>query len=59
MTKKKKKKPTFEETDEYDQMIIDFTNGTRKPKNKEEQRLYDQIQEIKRKGGTVWIPHEI
>ncbi len=59
MAKKSKRTKVTFEVDEYDQMIIDFTNGTRKPKNKEEQRLYDQIQEIKRKGGIVWIPHEI
>jgi predicted metal-dependent RNase len=59
MTKKKKPQLIIPDIDEYAQMIIDFTNGTRKPKNKEEQRLYDQIQDIKRKGGIVWIPHEI
>jgi|GEM_PF-4527970 len=45
--------------DDYDRMIIGLTNGTRKPKNKEERRLLKQIKEIQAKGGIVDIPHEV
>ena len=44
---------------DYERLIIDFTLGRRKPKTKSEKELYDEIQEIQKRGHIVDIPGEV
>lgn len=38
--------------------LINLSTGKKKPKTEKEQKLTDQIQEIKRRGGKIYIPHD-
>ncbi len=42
-----------------EKILVDLTNGVRKPQNDSEKAMLDQIQAIKIKGRIVDIPAEI
>jgi len=42
-----------------EKILVDLTNGTRKPANAQEKELLAEIEEIKKKGRIVEIPSEI
>jgi len=38
--------------------LINLSIGKKKPKNQKDQKLSVQIQEIKKKAGKIYIPHD-
>ncbi len=38
--------------------LINLSIGKKKPKNDKDQKLVGQIEEIKKKGGQIYIPHD-
>jgi succinate dehydrogenase flavin-adding protein (antitoxin of CptAB toxin-antitoxin module) len=38
--------------------LINLSTGKKRPKTEKDQKLADQIQEIKRRGGKIYIPHD-
>lgn len=38
--------------------LINLSTGKKKPKTEKDQKLTDQIQEIKKRGGKIYIPHD-
>jgi succinate dehydrogenase flavin-adding protein (antitoxin of CptAB toxin-antitoxin module) len=38
--------------------LVNLTIGKKKAKTKEDQKLLDEINEIKMRGGQVYIPHD-
>lgn len=38
--------------------LINLSIGKKKPKNEKDRKLSTQIEEIKKKGGQIYIPHD-